>query len=57
MKTADDARVVRGERHDDLKDAVLNLLIKYERAEQWKPGKRGRPPAAKDIPGRITRGG
>jgi hypothetical protein len=48
-------RFVTGERHEELIQAVLNVLAKCEKADRWQPGDRGRPPAARDIPGRLKR--
>ena len=48
-------RVVSAPRHNELKMAVLNVLVKYETAQKWHAGKVGRPPAAKDIPKRLER--
>jgi hypothetical protein len=55
MLTTEDEtpRTVSGDRHDDLTTAVLNVLAKYDNSRRWYPGKRGRPPAGRDIPGRL----
>jgi hypothetical protein len=48
-------RVVLAPRDNELKMAVLNVLVKYEKAHKWSAGKVGRPPAARDIPRRLER--
>ena len=54
LQTADEKpRVISGQRHNDLTTAVLNVLAKYDNAQRWQAGKRGRPPAARDIPKRL----
>jgi hypothetical protein len=48
-------RTILGERHEDLRQAVLNVLAKYDKARRYQRGDRGRPPGARDVPGELER--
>ena len=56
LQTTDEPlRIVVGPRHNDLVTAVLNVLANYDNAKRWHAGKRGRPPAARDVPNRLEK--
>jgi hypothetical protein len=53
LGSTETGRVIIGPRQDNLIDAVLKTLAKYERATRYRTGDRGRPPAAQNIPDRL----
>ena len=56
LDTAASPPSVVGKSDDDLIQAVLNVLADYDKAERFEPGvSRGRPPAARVLPGRLGR--